>query len=769
MRALPLACLLLLASACGRPPGLFVAANARAHVEMLAGTIGSRPAGSEANERARAYIVDQLRLFGYEVRVQETDARRPEFGYTARVANIIATLPGSRPEAIGLLSHYDSRDDTPGAGDDGFGVAVSLEAARVLAARTPRQWSVFVLVTDAEEDGLMGAAALVGDPDVKARLHAYMNIEAVGSAGPPMLFETGPANGWLVRPWARHAPHPRGASFGIEIYRRLPNDTDFTIFRRHDIPGLNFALVGDSYAYHTDRDLPERLSVNALSDAGENIVAVAQALDGVDITQRSTAAATFFDLGGRAAVSYGPGASWLITAGALLLGVLAWVKVSSATVRLAGGWRWLLTALWALAGMAVVIAAMIAVTWALRAAREVYHPWYARPDRLFALIVATGAAVGWSMSRLGRWLPARAHGLRHPAVTWSVTLPLWLALAAAAMWFAPAAAYLWMLPLLTAGALLLVVPPTSGPAIRAASVVVLAVAGTLWLRETLELLRFMVAVLGRMPFITPVFVYPAIVALAAIMVVPPLVAATAASRPLGRPRPRLLTAVLLLATVTAAGFAYMAPAYTDAQPLRRHARALQEAGAPTATWEVASLEPGLDLRDDAPAGWTLERTAPPGSVPWGRLALPFVFRTAGPSIGPVPVALRDFAVAPLEAGHELTLAVVPARRALTVAFVLPEGIVPARTSLPGVIRLGRWTATFVAVPAAGILWRASFSGVPPERLREVRVVVTEGGVPGGEGWQRLPPWLPRATAAWSVTSAWAVAPLPPLEPMPPLR
>src|SRR5688572_5237748 len=94
------ACLLsvLALAACSRQPGLFSERNARIHVEMLAGTIGSRPAGSEANARARAYIVDQLRIFGYQVRVQETDARRPELGRTARVANIIGVLPGPRRE-----------------------------------------------------------------------------------------------------------------------------------------------------------------------------------------------------------------------------------------------------------------------------------------------------------------------------------------------------------------------------------------------------------------------------------------------------------------------------------------------------------------------------------------------------------------------------------------------------------------------------------------------------------------------------------------------
>jgi hypothetical protein len=763
----PLLAVICAGAACGRPAGVFSETNARAHVQMLAGTIGSRPAGSEANARARAYVIDQLQLYGFEVRVQETDARRPEFGFTARVSNIIGTLQGARPEAIGIVSHYDSRHDTPGAADDGFGVAVSLEAARLLAAGGERQWTIFVLVTDAEELGLMGAAGLTTDRDVMDRMRAYINVEAIGSGRPVMLFETGPGNAWLTGVWARHAPHPRGGSFGTEVYRHLPSDTDFTIFARHEIPGLNFAAAGDSYAYHTDRDVPERVSTRALRETGQNVVAIVNALEGVDITQRSAEQPNFFDVAGVRAISYGPFASMLLTIAALLLGVLAWIKVTAATLRLGGFWRWLLTIVWTLAGAAAVVAAMIAVTWALRATREVYHPWYARPDWFFLLLASVGVTAGWVTSRLGQWLPARAHGLRHPAVTWSIALPLWLLLAGAAVFYAPLAAYLWLWPLLAAGLALLVVPATSGIGIRIASVLVLAVAATLWLRDGLEVMRFAVAMLGRMPYITPVFAYAALAALAGLMVAPPFVAATAAARPLLRPK--LVTALLLILVVIATGFAYSAPAYTDEQPLRRHARAMQEAGSATSTWEVASLEPGLDLADHAPMGWTRETEMPPGSVPWGRYGAPFVFRSTQPSIGPPPADIANFSIEPLEAGHELTVSVVPHEPALTIAFVLPEGIAPARSNLPGVRRMNRWTATFLAVPPEGVRFRAAVADVEPERLRDVRVVITRGGVPGGAGWQRLPDWLPLERTTWSVVSAWSIpAADPPIDPVPPL-
>ena len=60
----------------------------------------------------------------------------------------------------------------------------------------------------------------------------------------------------------------------LPIYRRLPNDTDFSILKLQEIPGLNFAAVGDGYAYHTSRDTPERLSPATLRQTGEQVVSL---------------------------------------------------------------------------------------------------------------------------------------------------------------------------------------------------------------------------------------------------------------------------------------------------------------------------------------------------------------------------------------------------------------------------------------------------------------------------------------------------------------
>jgi hypothetical protein len=733
---------------------------------MLAGTIGSRPVGTPANARAREYVIDQLRLAGFDVRVQEVDARRPTLGRTAHVSNIIAVRPGSRSEAIGLVSHYDSVPAGPGAGDDALGVGVALEAARVLGARANRVWSLMVLVTDGEEAGLMGAAGLMTDRDVTGRLQAYINLEAIGSAATPMLFEAGPGNDWLLRQWARVSPHPRGASLGTEIYRRLPSDTDFSILKLHDIPGLNLAAVGDSYAYHTARDTPERLSASTVRQMGEQVVTIAEALDRTDITQRTREERTFFDVAGRSALSYGSNAGFAIAALGLVLGMLAWVKVSAHLVRTFGFLRTLFAGIWIAIAAATVIAAMIGATWALRAAREVFHPWYARPGRLFLLLLAVGLMTAWSAARLGALLPPRAREVRHPLVPWSVALPIWIIVGELATWLAPGAAYLWLLPLLTAAIVLLAVPSRSSIGVRAASLVVLVVAAVLWLRDTSDLLRFMVATFGRLPLVTPVFVYAALISLAGAMIAPPFISMLVTQRPIERPS--LITSLLLLAVAGTAGAAYLAPAYTHEEPLRRHARVMQEPGK-SAVWDVASIEPGLDLGEGAPAGWQPVAGAPEASLPIRRLPHPFVFRASAPAIESAPIGIASLSVDPVAGGTELSISVVPRQPGLVLSFVLPAGLRPARASLPGVIRSERWTATYVAPPSDGVLFRASFGPGPVPALKNFRVLATAQGSTADRGWQP-PSWLPRERTVWTAEATWIVDPFSlPIAPVPPLR
>jgi hypothetical protein len=253
-----------------------------------------------------------------------------------------------------------------------------------------------------------------------------------------------------VAAWAENARNPFGGSFAIEIYKRLNNDTDFTMLKQSGAPGLNFAPIGNSYAYHTPLDTPGRLSDDTIRTTGDNAVAIADALDTQDVNRRSSDWTLFFDVGGLGAVAAGSWAVGGLAALALVAGTGAWVRMFLAARRVAGLGHLLATTLWALAALIATFALMLAAAWGLRAAREVYHPWYAHPDRFFALLVAAGVC-GWlGISRLATIVPARVRPHRHPAIAWCGVLPLWLALTVLTVRQAPAASYLVTVPLAAA-------------------------------------------------------------------------------------------------------------------------------------------------------------------------------------------------------------------------------------------------------------------------------------------------------------------------------
>jgi Zn-dependent M28 family amino/carboxypeptidase len=96
--------------------------------------------------------------------VQPVSPRIPQ---PTTITNVIATLRGdASPERVYVVTgHLDSRvtdvmnftADAPGADDDGSGVAVVMELARLFATRRTRGTVVFAVVS-AEEQGLYGSA-----------------------------------------------------------------------------------------------------------------------------------------------------------------------------------------------------------------------------------------------------------------------------------------------------------------------------------------------------------------------------------------------------------------------------------------------------------------------------------------------------------------------------------------------------------------------------------------------------------------------------------
>lgn len=727
---------LLLAAGCRQPSADFSTANARAIVEHLGGDIGSRPAGSAANAKAREYLAGRLTAQGFNVRVQSADAVNARFGVSGRVHNIVATAEGSSRDAVALMAHYDSVPEGPGAADDGFGTAVVVEAARALAARGQRRWSLMVLLTDAEEEGLLGAEALVEDPEVRSRVKLVVNVEAMGGDAPVRMFEAGPGNGWLAAVWARATPLPRGASFDAEIYRRMPNDTDFSVFRRAGIPGFNLSATGDIYSYHTALDVPARVTDAALAQGGSAVVALADALEDEDITRRTADEATYFDLVGRTAVAWPRSWDTPLWAAALLAGLVALTRSGLACARHSGARGIVAVLCWAAAGLLVVAASAVGAAALLRTTREVYHPWHAEPLRFLAAIALSAASGGWVLARLSAHLPRGVRPPRSGAAALVPTLIVWTALSALAIRAAPGAAYLFVLPLVVLAAPV-ALAGAGRLAVLAASIPALLVAAALWAGDTHTLFKFLAALMGGLPVITPVWLLPAVVLLTAVMAVPAAIVAAVES---GCRRPRFATRALLVTCGFALAWAYQAPAYTSERPLRLLLASVSgEPGRQETVTIVAGNEPIPALGPDAPALTPVvavpERFARYADAPFAAIAPP----------GPVR---RSATTSCTTTEGEAIVTVVPHVEGASARLELPEGLHPTDATPPGAVRNGRWAARIVAVPAAGAVFR--LGGLPggADRACDGRLTLRLPR-PADPATGQLPGWLAHPGIAWA--------------------
>lgn len=169
------------------------------------------------------------------------------------------------------MAHSDSVPTAPGAADDGFGLAVALEAARVLAAEGAR---FGVLITDREEEGLLGA---IQHARAASGARLVLNLEARGASGPVYMFQLAGDPDPLLEAWRTAGCRAQTSSLAATVYAALPNDTDFTVFRRKGWSGYDFALIHDAWRYHTPDDVPAGLDPGSVQQAGDCVVGLVRA------------------------------------------------------------------------------------------------------------------------------------------------------------------------------------------------------------------------------------------------------------------------------------------------------------------------------------------------------------------------------------------------------------------------------------------------------------------------------------------------------------
>jgi Peptidase family M28 len=429
------------------PAPAFSAARAMPALRQIAAN--PHPIGSAEHDKVRDFIMARLEALGLVPEIQTRMVSLGSSKAVARVQNIVVRVPGNANAAAGankallLVAHYDSVPTSPGAGDDGASVAAILETLRALKAGPALKNDVIVLLSDGEEVGLMGAAAFAEAHPWAKQVGMVLNFEYRGNSGPVWMFETSSGNGKLIQGYGQAAPHPISNSLLYEVYKKMPNDTDLTIFKRANLPGLNFAAAERHNSYHTMLDTPDLLDQASLQHQGETILAMTRHFGQQSLNELASDDRVYFHLPAFGLVHYP--VAWVLPLSAftlLLVGALVLLCIKSGAVRPG---RILL----GLPGLVAIIAVLAAACHAMWSLILSLHPGYKSlihgatyNDAWYLLFFLTLALSLFMLLQtlLKRWISTLEFGL--------AAFLLWALLLAATSVALPGGSFLFTWPLL---------------------------------------------------------------------------------------------------------------------------------------------------------------------------------------------------------------------------------------------------------------------------------------------------------------------------------
>jgi carboxypeptidase Q len=202
--------------------------------------------------------------------------------------NVIGEIPGSDPKLAGdvvmLGAHLDSWTAGTGATDNAAGVAVMLEAMRILKSLDlPMRRTVRIALWTGEEQGLLGSHAYVrqhfGFVDSTGahwtteweKLSAYFNLDNGSGAIRGIYAERNEAAASIFKQWLS----PFADLGATTVTLAEAGGTDHMAFEQVGLPGFQFIQDPLDYwtrTHHTNMDLFERL---APRDLMQNAVIVA--------------------------------------------------------------------------------------------------------------------------------------------------------------------------------------------------------------------------------------------------------------------------------------------------------------------------------------------------------------------------------------------------------------------------------------------------------------------------------------------------------------
>ena len=259
----------------------FDGAKAWAHLQKQV-ALGPRPSGTPAIVETRKYIVEQLKASGIESKEQ------PFIGMTplgeVSMSNVIATIPGRRPDRLVLASHYDTKLFREfrfvGANDGASSTAALLELGRVLKARQ-NELTIELLFLDGEEarmpewrgtDNTYGSRHYVQAAQKDGSLKSLKALVLLDMIGDRDLLIKRDSNStpWLVDIiWATAARLGHTSTFSNQL----------TVIEDDHIPFLRAGVAAadiidlENPTWHTPQDDLEHVNAKSLQVVGDVVTA----------------------------------------------------------------------------------------------------------------------------------------------------------------------------------------------------------------------------------------------------------------------------------------------------------------------------------------------------------------------------------------------------------------------------------------------------------------------------------------------------------------
>jgi hypothetical protein len=271
------------------------------HASALA-ALGPHPWGSPRALAAAQYVAAQLRDAGVaDVRLQDFDTEG------IHGVNVVGKLPGPGSEFVVIGAHHDSAPGAPGAYDDGGGVGVVIEAARVLARQRTRSRTLVFVTWDGEEAWSTGHATTTGSRAFIKQLGATVrdmvaavDVEMCGwKGGTPAIHPVPyadplrPGRYHVVPAWAVGAALRGARSAGAPL---VVGDPRLSWLYQPAVRALRVKYYGDDLSfvqaglpalflsdssftafypwYHQPTDTPDRIEAPALAHMGQAVLGI---------------------------------------------------------------------------------------------------------------------------------------------------------------------------------------------------------------------------------------------------------------------------------------------------------------------------------------------------------------------------------------------------------------------------------------------------------------------------------------------------------------